>query len=504
MQNVREKLGKGAIWLGASRVLINAVSILGSILLARLLVPEDFGLVAIANTLFVLLISATELPLGLALIQHKDPQPGHYHSAWTLGLARGGLIALICVAVAWPVAGIYGDARLIHVMLALGLVALLNGATNPRMVVFTRQLVFWQEFAVSVASKLASFSVSLGLAWAWQSYWALIGGILASQLAGLILSYVLVPFRPRLCVSHVRELWSFSAWVSLSRLMNTLNWKFDHLLVGGWLGQRALGLYSVADNLAATPTNEMIRPITLTLFPGFVQVAGDPARLRAAYRSAQSLVCAVAMPTGIGFALIAEPFVRIGMGEKWLPIVPIIQVLSTSFACYSLASTTAEPLAMAMSATKQLFQRDLVIFLTRIPLIVIGMATLGLAGVLVARLTSGCISMALNLHLVRSLIGTPIREQLRANIRTVASAALMAIAVLQYNRMVAALSGHGLLIELLAPIACGAAVYLGIHAGLWMLAGRPDGPETEVARLAGAVLRRLRPERLTIAARPAD
>ena len=118
----------------------------------------------------------------------------------------------------------------------------------------------------------------------------------------------------------MREFFSFSAWLTAGQIVNTLNWRFDYLLIGKMLGGTALGYYSVGSNLAMMPTREATAPLTQTIYPGFSSIRDDPARLAAAYQRVQALVAAIALPAGIGVAVIADPLVRLTLGEKWAPV----------------------------------------------------------------------------------------------------------------------------------------------------------------------------------------
>ena len=209
--------------------------------------------------------------------------------------------------------------------------------------------------------------VSLLIAWEYKSYWALILGSLAGQVAYVLLSYTALPFLPRITFKHTRDLLSFSVWLSLGQIINTINWRFDQLLIGGLSGRAALGYYSVGDNLAQLPTREAIAPLTQPLYPAFSRVADDHERLRAGYQRAQAFITAVALPIGVGFALLASPLILHFMGEKWAPAVIVAQGLSAIFALQTLGSL-AQPLGMAAGATKLLFKRDVQMFFVRLPI----------------------------------------------------------------------------------------------------------------------------------------
>lgn len=477
---MKDKLAKGVLWLGAAKVIINLLALFSTLLLARLLTPEDFGLVALATTMLTIISAVTELSLASALIHHKDPTDTHFHTAWTLNLSRAVIVGILFCAAAPIAAWGFKEPRLLNIMLALGASVVMAGFNNPKTVILTRNLVFWQEFVMTVSQKLAGFLVGITIAIIYKSYWALVGGMIASQLIGIIVSYIIIPFRPKFSFIHARELWSFSIWLTLGQIVNTLNWKLDHLLIGAYLGPRALGYYTVGDNLAGMSTRETIGPLETTLFPGFKHIAHDNNRLKLAYRSAQSLITAIALPIGVGVALIAHPLVVLAMGEKWLPAVAVIQVLACVFALQTLSSPV-HPLAMAKGETKLLFHRDLLSFAMRVPIIILGMFLGGMLGIIYARAVTGVIAIFINMHLVRRLIGTGIVEQMSANMRSLASVLVMSAGVLLleylWGRDGTPLS---LAIKIGAFVATGAVLYVTVHLTFWILAKKPIGPETEV------------------------
>jgi len=350
-------------------------------------------------------------------------------------------------------------------------------------VLMTRDLIFWQEFALTVSQKLVGFIVGVTIALIYKSYWALVGGMIASQLVGVVISYIIIPFKPKFAFSHAKELWSFSVWLTLGQIVNTLNWKLDQLLIASYLGVKQLGYYSVGDNLAAMPTRETIGPLQTTLFPGFKQIVHDNERLKQAYKSAQSLITAIALPIGVGCALIAHSLVLLAMGAKWLPVVQVIQVLSCVFALQTLSSPV-QPLAMAKGETKLLFKRDMFSFAIRVPIIIAGLFLGGLVGIIYARSITGVIAIFINMHLVRRLIGTKIIEQIADNARSLVSIVVMAVGVLYLEHLIGRDGGHlELLLKIGAFIISGALLYLLSHFLLWTIAGKPIGPENEVVRM---------------------
>lgn len=485
---MKSKLAHGVVWVGSARLLINLIGLASTLLLARFLVPADFGLVAIAMTFVTIVGSVTELSLGSALVQHDDPSDTHYDTAFTLSVARSFLLGLTVAALAWPVTAIYNEARLLPVLLVIAAGIAITGFNNPRMVIFTRRLEFWQTFAFDVSGKLVGFLVAVGIAYFYRSYWALVISTVLVQMQGLVLSYMFLPHRPRFNMSAWRELMGFSVWVSLAQMINMLNWRSDALFIGYFLGNQQLGYYSFGDNLASMPTREATAPVAQTLFPAFSRLKDDAPRLRSAYQRSQALLCAAALPVGLGFAIVAEPLVLATVGAKWLPAVIVMQVLSGVFAIQTLASSV-QPLAMAMGETRLLFNVAVVNILIRIPLIIAGILTAGLVGVVYARVFSGLIGTLINMALVRRLLNLSMAQQLQVNLRSFAAAAVMCASLVLGPLTVSDRDMTGPVGEITLLIIVGGTSYLATLLLLWLAAGKPSGPESELL----AAIKRIRP-----------
>ncbi len=490
MDDVAGKMVRGSLWMTSARMFANLASFLGMIVLARVLVPADFGLFALGSTIFAIVNAVTDISMTQALVHHRDPGDHHFDTAWTLNALRGTLLALLMALVAIPLASFYQDHRLAYVIWALAFATFTSGLSNTRLILLTKQLVFWQEFMIVVAQKGVTVIVSITVALILRSYWALVAGSVIGQVVADIVSYAILPHRPRPTLRHARELYGFSIWLSLDQAIVTINGKFDQIMIGIFLNKVTLGFYAVGENLAQLPTREATQPLTKTVFPAFSRIADDPVRLKQAYLRAQALVTAIVLPVGSGVALIAEPLVLLSMGAKWLPAVPVIRILSTLFAVTTLGMLV-QPLAMAKGATPTLFRRDTALCMLQLPMTIGGLCWGGLIGLLGARVVTGLIGIIANLLLARRLVGIGVRVQIAANGRGLIAVGAMMAAVLGSQAVY--IDGRGALMQILLSAALGGLVYAGMTLLLWHLAGRPYGPETEIGRLASALGQRLRP-----------
>ena len=476
-------MARGATWIAASRIIISLIGLANTLVLARLLVPDDFGLVAIALSVSAIVTSMTELSLAQAIVQHKKPTDSHYDTAFTLNVLRAACVGVILAIVGVPAATLYDDPRLIGVFFALAVSTLVVGAINPRLAKMSRELVFWQDFATRSADKLVGFLVALAVALIWQSYWALILGIITGQITSLILSYIIQPYRPKIDMSKWRDLMSFSIWVGLGQAVNTINWRFDQLILGYVLGNSALGHYSVGDRLAVLPTREATAPVAQAVFPGFAKLTADPERLKRAYQRAQSVLMLVALPIGVGLAVAAEPMVLLALGEQWRPSVVVIQFLASIFAVQTIASMV-QPLSLGVGRSKILFHRSLINLCIRAPLTLIGLLTGGFIGLLIARSVAALISIGINLFLVQKILGLSVFRQVAINVRSLLGVAVMAAAVYVVGLQFGDGDIGAQAIKAVAMIGTGILVYPASVLLLWLGAARPDGPEQELINVA--------------------
>ncbi len=474
--------------MGGARVVVNLTGFASTIILARLLSPADFGLVAIATAAATVLATASELSLTQALIKFDDPSDDDFHSAWTLNLLRGVALATLLVALAPALVLAYSDPRLMPVMAVVAVSAATRALENPRIVVFRRALNFRPDFQFDVAEKLAAFVVAVALALLFRSYWALIVSTLAGNLARVVLTYAMAPYRPRLRLNRWRALMSFSIWLTLAEAVKAINLRAVPLIVGMFLPTGAVGQFSLGDRVASMPVRESVGALQATLFPAFSRMAHDVPRMRNAYIRAQAMTCLFAAPMGFGLAALAEPLVQVLIGAKWLPSVPIIQAVAIASSIMSIQN--ALPLAMATGDTHELLKRNLRSLMVQMPLIAAGLtigreSTIGgLGGLAIALILSASVNTLLNLFLVRQLVASSLREQLALAARPMIASAGMFGVLTVVGRYLAARSGEtATILHLAALVGAGAMVFGTFLFILHTVFAGPDSAERELTKI---------------------
>jgi lipopolysaccharide exporter len=485
---VATRVHTGVAWLGSAKILGNLLSLASVLTVARILTPEDFGLVAIATTILAISNSLSELSLSTALISHARLTDEHFSSAFTLNVSRALLLAIVLAALAVPVATIYRDERLFGIMLAIAAITAFGGCASPKVVVFARAIDFKAEFLSSLSQRLFALVASVVIALATESYWALIIGTAAGQFMAVLVSYMQAPFKPRITFSKARELLSFSVWLSLSQIVVTITLRLDQLLIGYFAGRPQLGSYDMGDRLANMACREIAHPISSVLLPSFALLSNEPDRLARAYIRAQSVVSAVVIPVGFGFAAVAAPMIALVLGQKWSDAAMVVQWMAPVLALQTLG-TQVGPLALSLNRPKMIFRRELMYLCFRFPVAIGGLVIWGLPGMVIGRSITGLVSTWINLALARTLLDLPIRQQLLSNRRTlVAAAAMVGLIFLLRAGGMSTVTPQ----QLGSVVLLAAAGYVGLLYGLWVIEKRPDGPEKDILRMVASAGQRVR------------
>lgn len=476
---MKREIARGAAWMLLFKAVDRVLGIVSTLLLARLLVPADFGLVAMAMSVIAVIELATAFSFEIALIQNPRPQRVHFDTAWTLNVLLGLGCGAAIAALAYPAAVFYAEPRLSAVMLVLAIAWLAAGFENVGTVEFRRAMDFRREFGFMAAKRVVNFVVTVALALLFGSYWALVIGTLLGRLAGVVLSYVMHSFRPRFTLAASRDLFGFSGWLLLNNLLGVAILRAPHFFVGRLNGSQALGLYTVGSELAYMPATELIAPVNRVLFPGFARLTDDAARFRATFIDIIAVIVMIVVPTSIGIAAVAEPMIRVLLGEKWMEAVPVLQLLAPAGAIVALTSNNVSAyLALGRTAHPPLIMG------ARIAALIAALIWLapggGIVGVAQAELIAALVSLLISFPMLLRTLKLSVTDYSALAWRPLAAGATMGIAVHHLMIVMRAVEPTFAdeLVRLLIGVAGGMIVYGFAIWLLWRLAGRPRGAES--------------------------
>jgi len=455
------------------RWIVRLIGLVSTIVLARILVPEDFGLVAIATSYIALLDAFSDLGTRTAMIRRDELDQRFMDTVFTVQCLRGLCIGTAVFASGYVLPLVVNDPRLKDVIWCLSLQPVVFGFLNPALAKFERQMNFQRELTIQVSAKLAAASTTIVCAVIFKSYWAMIVGIIVDTSCRVMLSYLLVPFRPHASLALWRELFRFSGWLSGSSFIEALLKGMDEILISAILNVRTAGIYNVGKQLANMPLGEILPPINRAFFPGLLQFKDDFDKLRQNSLRAFAIFNTFSIPVATGFFLISEDFVRILYGEKWLDAVIIIKVISICVGLETIGGTISTSVAMTLSRTKLLFWRSAVRAFFRIPVFILGLAMFGLNGALAGYAVGSILLLLSNIHIIVSLLGVQLRLILRGIWPATLASAAMGAAVIGVSSALQSWEGSiaTAVVAMTLKIISGGAVYLFCQWTVWKVFG---------------------------------
>ena len=404
-QPIGHRAVKASIFLIGGVFYNRIANTLMTVLLARLLVPADFGIVALATTLLLMLNQVTDLSLGSAMIHHKEVDRDDFDTAFTLNLLRNLLVSITMVVAGYVMSEAYHDDRLVGICAGLALRPFLTGLGNPRYVLYAKELQFGTVAFQESMNYTAQLIISVAVAYYTRSYWAIVAGAVSASAVGTFLTYMVAPYMPRFSLASWRKIFGFSIWLTLNQIIMVVGNRFEAFLAGGWLGLTVLGAYTVGNNLAGIITQSAILPIQRVLLPSFAKMTDDKERLKSAFQKSQSALFALGWGVGLGSALVAEPLIYLMLGPNWPITVLILQTIAPVLGV-QIVFGPANALATALGATRMMFTRAFILVLIRVPFVLVGLYFYGLPGLLVARVVvGGLLTSVANFYIIRSLIG---------------------------------------------------------------------------------------------------
>lgn len=490
MATVQQKMALGIVWMVLARLADRSIGLISTIVLARLLVPDDFGLIAMATAFAAILELFGAFNFDLALIQRKDAETRHYDTAWTFNVIFGLTCALIMVVGSPFIADFYNDERVRHVLWGLALAYFIGGLTNIGVVNFRKELDFRSEFTILLARRLITFTITLTFALLLRSYWALVIGIVVGRIGGVAISYHMHHYRPQLCLRGMTDLMAFSKWLLVNNLLFFLIHRGMDFVIGRTHGTSGLGVYSVSYEISNIPTTDLVAPINRATFPGFSKLT-DRDAIADVYLRLFGMICLIIVPIGVGIGLVADPLVRVVLGDKWLAAIPLISILSFHGAI-SASQTNNGTLWMSMGRTRLMTANAGLFVITLFGSLFPLLDRFGIIGAGYAYLCAHAVCVPISTHISIKLLGISWVKVLANCIRPATGIAVMTLLVTWADASILDVADP---IRLLSLSVAGAVTYTSTCLLLWKLSGSPNGAEAFVIEKIGNVLRKYRPMR---------
>ncbi len=487
--DLRQTAARGVLWGASSQGLRQLIQLGVTAILARFVLPEQFGLMGMASVTLASVAPFNEMGMGAALIQRRHLAAGHVSAVFWSQLGAGLVTGAGVAATAPLIARFFAREELVPLLRALSLNLLIGGMAAAPQALLLRELRFRTLALLETAALAVAGTVAVLLALAGFGVWSLVAQSLVGTTVTATAALALARFNPlsqgsRPTLRELRELTSFSGPLAGYQVLNFITRNADDILIGKFLGATALGYYSMAYRVMMYPLQKVSGTVERVSFPAFSAIQEDPDRLRRAYLKAVQYIALVTFPMMAVVMVAAPELTRVMFGPAWGPAAPLIIVLSLAGLAGSIGTTVGN-IFLTRGRSDLIFKWGLFASICSVLAISIGLVwgTLGVAvGMTVATLALWPLS-----HIVANrLIGLSLRTLYRSLIPPAILAAIMAGAIALVRL---ALAPASVAEQTALLVACGviaAAVY-----GTAALLGRPrslkEAMSTARAALAGTV-----------------
>lgn len=355
-----KRVRAGLTWILSSSLLGELIRFARSVVLARLLLPEDFGLFGMALTMAAALNALTTIGLSQTVVSYKFENnaelKAHLDTAWSAELIRSLVITLLLSAAAFPMSRFYGQAQLTLIIPVLALTIFIQGFQNIGLTLLRKQLSFARIFWYELVTNVVGFAITIGLALVMRSVWALAIGLLLTSVLSTVLSYIFHSYRPKLAFEKLAlrralKVGKFTLVIAVAAYVTNMA---DNVMVGRLLGTNALGNYSLAFNISSAPFSVLVYAIAIVLFPAYAEITAERReRLAQAFIKVFNVASLLLIMIAAPLFLLAEDLVALLFGGKWINAGPVLRILALTIPLRGLAQIIAT-LFVSLNRQKQL------------------------------------------------------------------------------------------------------------------------------------------------------
>lgn len=458
---MNNKTIKNFIWRFAERCGAQLVTFIVSIVLARILAPEDYGTIALVTVFTTILQVFVDSGLGTALIQKKDADDLDFSSVFYFNFFMCIVLYIGMFLVAPVIAGFYGDSSLIPIIRVISLTIVISGVKGIQQSYVSRNMLFKRFFFATLGGTIFSAFLGIGLAYAGLGVWAIVAQQLSNTVIDTLILWITVKWRPKKAFSwnRLRGLLSFGWKLLVSSLLDTVYNNLRNLIIGKFYSSAELAYYNQGDKFPKLIITNINNSIDSVLLPTLSSAQDDRERVKNMTRRAIKTSTYIMAPLMMGLAFCATPIVRLILTEKWLSCVPYLQIFCITYMFWPIHTAN-------LNAINAMGRSDYFLKL-EIAKKAIGMILListmhfGVMVMAYSLLVSTVTSMIINSWPNRTLLGYSFKEQMIDIFPSIFLALIMGVAI----SLMQLLSLPDI-VKLVIQILVGAAIYIGLSVVL--------------------------------------
>lgn len=409
-KNINSSIKKGVVWTSVDFILKSGLHFILQIILARLLVPEDFGLIGMAVVFTAIIKAFVDFGLGAALVQMREEEitDGFLNTAFWSGFGLNIVVYLIVVFIIGPFAAyFYDEPILVYIFPVLSFNIVINSFNMVQLVRLTRQMDFKNIAKINIVSNTVALIGAVTLAYMGYGVWSIAIHAPLLALAALPMYLLINKWLPKWHwnIQEFKRVFGFGMFTSGTQLANSLTSQADYLLIGKFLDKQQLGLYSLAFQMTSTLKSSLIGVVAKVMYPVYSKIQDDRTKIRKYYGEIIKFNFMLISPIMIFIILNAEYIVDILFGEKWYGVIPLIKILSFASIIEVLASSNSS-LIRAMGYPRLEFKIQIFkALIIKIPLFIVGLSFYGVKGVAYALILSAVISVIIAMMYMKKLTG---------------------------------------------------------------------------------------------------
>ena len=485
----RSALAVGAAALLASGVFRQGLGLLTIAITARLLTPEDFGIIAYF-LIATALLEMFQRQIGMVLIRLDNVTPEHLHTVFSFQIIFGIMAAFLFWA-AQPLVALLEIPELTELMPVLSAMSLVVAIKSPRFLLFERGLRFGFAAGEETFSRIVYAILAIALSWYWRDYWAIVVATFAGQAMRGVWTFSIAPMLPKLSLSQWRDSLSFSSWSIGAQLAQFLSANAPQLIIGSTLGLADAGLFRIGTRLVNVVTHQLFTPLLRVVYPGLADLSRKTDQGREGFRKINAGFLAILLPCSVGFALVSVDVIWMFLGYTWVAAAPVIWVLAPLYALNALQASVRSAVYI-QGSTPLLFYRNTILLVVVCVVMWIGVQY-GFNGALIAAGLANLAGLIATLIIAKRFGNGGFFEPLIVGWRSFVSCAVMTAVVIATNYLLRDMLQMSYTPGIvLLKTAAGVISYTTTHIALWAIAGRPDGFETMVFSLLGKLRSHLR------------
>ncbi|WDF46963.1 lipopolysaccharide biosynthesis protein [Chryseobacterium sp. KACC 21268] len=425
--SLKKQALSGLVWTFGQQFGTQLINFFISLILARVLLPSDFGIIAMFSV--VISISTTLVDGGMAssLIRSNDADDSDLSTVFWFNFFASIILYILIFLFAPLIANFYKLALLVPIIRVYGLLLIIKSLTTVQAIRFTKDLDFKTSFKIQLPSLIIGGILGVVLAYYGFGVWALVYYPLIQSLISTVQYWMYSDWKPSLIFNRVKFKYHFNFGykMTISSLLETVFNNIYTIVIGKVFSPTQLGYYSRADNLKQLPITNLSNALNKVTFPLFAKLGDDDVKLKDVYKKIMKLVIFIIAPILLMAIVIAEPLIRFLLTEKWLPAVPYFQILSLAGILYPIHSYNLN--ILMVKGKSDLFLKLEIVKKILIVCVLLISLNYGIMGILWGQVFTSCLSFFVNSHYSGKIIKYGSFQQLADLIPILVLAGLIAM-----------------------------------------------------------------------------